>query len=53
MQMDPMALSVLTETQMAAVDYVMKRSKVEAESAYPELKRKVVSLGYTEKDLDT
>ena len=51
--MDPMALSVLNETQMAAVEYVMKRSKDESEHVYSDLKSKVLALGYTEKDLET
>ena len=49
--MDPMALSVLNETQMAAVEYVMERSKVDSECVYTDLKSKVLSLGYSERDL--
>lgn len=48
-----MTLSVLSETQMAAVKYVMEKSKVESERVHSDLKHKVVSLGYTENDLKT
>ena len=50
--MDPMALSVLNETQMAAVEHVMERSKVDSERVYSDLKNKVLSLGYSERDLE-
>ncbi len=51
-QMDPMALSVLTETQLQAVQYVMDRSKFDSESVYSELLSRVVSLGYSKRDLE-
>ena len=50
-QIDAMALSVLTPTQQNAVDYVRKRSKAEASDQYPELCTRVIGLGYTPKDL--
>lgn len=45
-------MSVLNETQMAAVEHVMERSKVDSERVYSDLKNKVLSLGYSERDLE-
>lgn len=47
-----MALAVLSDTQARAVEYVIKKSKVDSERRYPELKSKVERLGYSEKDLE-
>ena len=47
-----MSLAVLNETQMSAVEHVMKISKKESESVYTRLRDRVVSLGYTERDLE-
>lgn len=52
MQLDPMALSVLNDTQVRAVEYVIQQSKRDSEHSYPALKAKVMRLGYTEKDLE-
>ena len=50
--MDPMVLSVLNDTQMRAVEYVVQQSKRDSEHTYPALKAKVKRLGYSEKDLE-
>jgi hypothetical protein len=50
--LDPMALSVLNETQARAVEYVIQQSKSDSERIYSSLKAKVERLGYTEKDLE-
>ena len=47
-----MSLAVLNETQMRAVEYVMKVSKKESESVYTQLRDRVIGLGYTERDLE-
>ncbi len=47
-----MALGVLNDTQMAAVAFVIEKSKKASERLYPSLKDRVTRLGYTEKDLD-
>ena len=52
MQLDPMALAVLNDTQMSAVEHILKVSKKATESLLPRLKEKVLRLGYTEKDLE-
>ena len=51
-QLDPMALTVLTDTQMSAVEYVLQKSKEASERAYPQLLNKVLWLGFTERDLE-
>lgn len=50
-QIDPMTISVLTETQRKAVDYVRMKSKKDSESLYMPLLKRVIGLGFTEKDL--
>ena len=47
-----MALTVLTDTQMSAVEYVLRKSKEASEKVYPQLLKKVIRLGFTEKDLE-
>lgn len=47
-----MTLTVLTDTQMSAIEYVLKKSKEASESVYPQLLKKVLRLGYTETDLE-
>ena len=51
-QLDPMALTVLTDTQMSAVEYVLKNSKEASQRVFPQLLKKVLQLGFTEKDLE-
>lgn len=51
LQLDFMALSVLTPTQMKAVEYVTQRSRKESEALHRKLKARVVKLGYSEDDL--
>ena len=52
LQLDPMALTALTDTQMSAVEYVLRKSKEASEKVYPQLLNKVLRLGFTEKDLE-
>ena len=47
-----MALTVLTDTQMSAVEYVLRKSKEASEKVYSKLLKKVIRLGFTEKDLE-
>ena len=47
-----MALTVLTDTQMSAVEYVLKNSKEASQRVFPQLLKKVLQLGFTEKDLE-
>jgi len=47
-----MTLTVLTDTQMSAIEYVVRKSKEASESVYPQLLKKVLRLGYTETDLE-
>ena len=47
-----MALTVLTDTQMSAVEYVLKKSKEASQKVFPQLLKKVLKLGFTEKDLE-
>ena len=44
-QIDPITLSVLTETQSKAVDYVRMKSKKDSESVYTPLLKRVLQLG--------
>ena len=44
---------MLNETQMKAVQSVVRKSKKATESHLPWLKARVLRLGYTEKDLET
>ena len=47
-----MTLTVLTDTQMSAMEYVLKKSKKASEKVFPQLLKKVLRLGFTEKDLE-
>ena len=47
-----MTLTVLTDTQMSAMEYVLKKSKKASEKVLPQLLKKVLRLGFTEKDLE-
>ena len=47
-----MVLTVLTDTQMSAMEYVLRMSKEASELVYPQLLKKIVRLGYTETDLE-
>lgn len=47
-----MALSVLTDTQRRAVDYVLQRSEEDSRKTFPSLLSRVKGLGYEEKDLE-
>ena len=47
-----MAMTVLTDTQMSAVEYVLRKSKEASEKVYSKLLNKVLRLGFTEKDLE-
>ena len=51
-QLDALSLSVLTDAQMAAVEYVMTKSKEDSEQVQHLLKEKVLALDYTERDLE-
>ena len=51
LQVDPLAVSVLTAVQEEAVDYVRKKSKADSHRLYPALCEKVMKLGYSPKDL--
>ena len=45
-------LTVLTDTQMSAMEYVLRKSKEASERVYPKLLKKVLRLGFTETDLE-
>jgi len=47
-----MAMSVLTDTQREAVDYVLQCSEADSRRVFPKLLKRVKSLGYDEKDLE-
>ena len=51
-QLDALSLSVLTDAQMAAVEYVMTKSKEDSEQVQHLLKEKVLALDYTGRDLE-
>ena len=51
-QIDAMAMSVLTDTQREAVDYVLQRSEADSRKVFPKLLKRVKGLGYDEKDLE-
>ena len=46
-----MALLVLSPTQRAAVEYVIKKSRMSSSAVLPELLHRVYSLGYTDDDI--
>jgi len=47
-----MAMSVLTDTQREAVDYVLQHSEADSRKVFPRLLKRVKNLGYDEKDLE-
>jgi hypothetical protein len=49
--LDAMALLVLSPTQRAAVEYVIKKSRMSSSAVLPELLHRVYSLGYTDDDI--
>ena len=51
-QLDPMALAVLNDTQSAAVEYVINQSKASSDRVHSALLKKVCRLGYTEDDME-
>ena len=46
-----MTITVLTEAQREAVEYVTRKSRKDSVAVYSNLKEKVISLGFTETDL--
>ena len=52
LQVDALAVSMLTVVQEEAVDYVCNMSKAESHKLYPALRKKVIDLGYSPKDLE-